>query len=76
LGSFFENNRSSPHFLPTFSTVNVMHPLWQKWVGLQFGPIFYKLVWSPCCSLILILSFAPTNSAAAGIMALGSLWDD
>jgi hypothetical protein len=48
-GHFIENNRSSAKYWATFfqqyqSCIN----LDQKWVGLHFGRLFHKLVWSRC----------------------------
>jgi hypothetical protein len=46
---FFSKLQKQPKInCATFSTVNPKHQLWQTWIGLPFGRIFHKLLWSPC----------------------------
>jgi hypothetical protein len=57
-GQLYENFRISPHFGPFFFSVKLYIDFDQKWVGLHFGRLFLKLIWSPrqCMYLILIKS--------------------
>jgi hypothetical protein len=44
LGSFCENYRNSTNSSPTFFRGKIFH---MKWIGLHFGRLCHKRIWSP-----------------------------
>jgi hypothetical protein len=46
--AFLKNYKSSPIFVLLFHTVKVMSCFWRKLVGIHFGQLYHKHIWSPC----------------------------
>jgi hypothetical protein len=77
-GQCLVNYRSSPKIWATFSTVKATYCIGTKnMVGLRFGRLFHKLIWSPCNLLCIrwqiyacALTWPPqSNSTAQKVVA-------